>query len=326
MIRRPREGRCMILTVTPNPSMDRTVEVPGFGAGGTFGARLVSLRPAGKGVNVSRCLAALGTGSIATGLVGRDAASEFRADLARAGIETAFVQIASRLRACTTVIDPQPALAEPAVTHIRERGGEVSAEEVEALGNLIRDRAAEGAWIAACGSLPEGIRAGRWAEFLLAARRTGAQVALDSSGDGLRAARELVPDLLKPNRREIAELAGRDAASREDAFEAARSLVGTCARTLLVTLGSEGAMLVEDTGEGKALFARCEAERVVSSVGAGDAALAGYLWAETNGKPPADCLRAAVAAGAASVAEPYAGSLDRELFGRLFERASVETL
>ncbi|MHC4503498.1 MAG: PfkB family carbohydrate kinase, partial [Planctomycetota bacterium] len=112
----------MILTVTPNPSMDRTVEVPGFDAGGTFGARLVSLRPAGKGVNVSRCLAALGTGSTATGLVGRDAASEFRSDLARAGIETAFVETASRVRACTTVIDPRPELAEPAVTHVRERG------------------------------------------------------------------------------------------------------------------------------------------------------------------------------------------------------------
>ncbi len=316
----------MILTVTPNPSMDRTVEVPGFSVGGTFGARLVSLRPAGKGVNVSRCLAALGTGSIATGLVGRDAASEFRADLARAGIETAFVETASRVRACTTVIDPRPALAEPAVTHIREQGGEVSAEEVEALQGLICERTAEGVWVAACGSLPEGFRPGRWAELLLAARRRGARVALDSSGEGLAAARELVPDLLKPNRQELAELAGRDVASRHEALDAALSLVGTCARTLLVTLGREGAMLVGDTGEGRGLYASSEPERVVSSVGAGDAALAGYLWAETNGKPPEDRLRAAVAAGAASLAEPYAGSLDRELFERLFERTSVEAL
>lgn len=316
----------MILTVTPNPSMDRTVEVPGFAAGGTFGARLVSLRPAGKGVNVSRCLAALGAGSTATGLVGRDAINEFRADLAESGIETAFIEAASRVRAGTTVIDPGPELAEPVVTHLRERGGEVSVEEFEALERLVRDRAGEGVWVAVCGSLPEGIPAGRWAELFLAARRRGARVALDSSGEGLTAAREVVPELLKPNSKELGELAGREVAPGGEALEAARSLVGNCARTLLVTLGREGAMLTGETCEGRAFLARCEPEHVTSSVGAGDAALAGYLWAETSGKPPEDCLRAAVAAGAASVAEPYAGSLDQERFARLLERTPVEEL
>ena len=349
----------MILTVTPNPSMDRTVEVPGFSAGGTFGARLVSLRPAGKGVNVSRCLAALsynrspaspapnqpsmpaeglagrlrrsrtiilealGAESIATGLVGRDAAPEFRADLAESGIETAFVETASRVRTSTTVIDPGSEVAAPVVTHIRERGDEVSRGDVKALQALLAERSPAGGWVAACGSLPKGIPARCWAELLLVARRRGARVALDSSGEGLAAARELVPDLLKPNRQELAELLGREVASREEALDAARSLVGTCARMVLVTLGRQGAMLV---GEGRALIASSEPERVVSSVGAGDAALAGYLWAETNGKPPEDCLRAAVAAGTASVAEPYAGALDRGRFERLFERTSVETL
>ena len=294
------------------------------------------------------------------------------------------------------------------MTHIRERGGEVTPEEVDALEALVAERAPAGGWVAACGSLPPGLSAGRWAKILLTARRKGARIALDSSGEGLLAAREVVPELLKPNLLELAELsgtgpgglvprsgkpnglelaelagagpgeadplkpnrvkpvepaaagpgeadplkpngvepaglagvgpgevdllkpnrleragpAGRDVRSRDQALKAARSLLGTCARTMLVTLGREGALLV---GEGRALFARCEPERVVSSVGAGDAALAGYLWAEAQGKPPEDRLRAAVAAGAASLAEPIAGALDRERFERLFARVNLKS-
>lgn len=319
----------MILTVTPNPSMDRTVEVPGLRAGGTFGASLVTVRPAGKGVNVSRCLAALGVESTATGLVGRDAAPEFHASLAEVGISPAFVETTARVRTSTTMIDPRAGGGAPVVTHLRERGGEVSPDEVDELEDVVARRAPASGWVAACGSLPQGVTAGRYAAILLVARERGARVALDSSGEGLAAAAEIVPDLLKPNRAELAELVRaevRELGSPDSVLAAARSVVGGCAKTLLVTLGQEGAMLIGEAAEGRALLARAQPERVVSSVGAGDAALAGYLWAETTGKPPEDCLRAAVAAGAASLAEPYAGALDRERFERLLEHTEIDLL
>ena len=158
------------------------------------------------------------------------------------------------------------------------------------------------------------------------ARAAGARIALDSSGEGLRAARLAGVDLIKPNREELAELAQvavHEVSTVEGALAAARSLVGACARTVLATLGSEGAILVEAEG---ALLARVEPEAFVSSVGAGDASLAAYLRADSRGEGPAERLRAAVAGGAASLAEPVAGALDRERFDRLVRAARTEAL
>ncbi|MHC5054034.1 MAG: 1-phosphofructokinase family hexose kinase [Planctomycetota bacterium] len=317
------DGRSVILTVTANPSVDRTLEAPGFRVGATLGARLVALRYAGKGVNVSRCLAALGTPSIATGLVDRSRADAFRRSLVAEGgggapgkpalVEPAFVDVEAPIRASTTIVDPD----REGETHLRERGGAVTPAEVDELERVVTERAAPGVWVAACGSLPPGLDAERFARLLTTAREKGAHVALDTSGEGLRAARSVKVDLLKPNRVELAELAelpGREAASADDALAAARTLLGSCAEAVLVTLGADGAILVEESG---ASLARVEPETFVSSVGAGDAALAGYLWAESRGDGPADRLRAAVAAGAASLAEPVAGALDAERFRRL---------
>lgn len=320
----------VILTVTPNPSVDRTLEVRGFRAGATLGGRLVALRCAGKGVNVSRCLAALGEPSVATGLVDRSRVGAFRECLADDGdgarVEPAFVPVDAPIRASTTIVDPDAERG--GETHIREVGGPVTPGEVDDLERVIAERAAPGVWVAACGSLPSGLDAARFAKLLMVAREKGAHVALDSSGEGLRAARLMRVDLLKPNRTELAELAGRDvastgAASVDDALAAARALLGSRAGAILVTLGPDGAILVE---EGAAFGARVEPEGFVSSVGAGDATLAGYLHALLLGQDPAERLRAAVAAGAASLAEPFAGALDPARFRRLLGRVTCTPL
>jgi 1-phosphofructokinase family hexose kinase len=312
----------VILTVTANPSVDRTLEAPGFRVGATLGARLVALRCAGKGVNVSRCLAALGTPSIATGLVDRSMVNAFRESLPvdidgdGGRVEPAFVPVDAPIRASTTIVDPDA--DREGETHLRERGGPVTPDEINELERVTAERAGPGVWVAACGSLPPGLDAERFARLLATARERGAHVALDTSGEGLRAARSVKVDLLKPNRTELAELAGRDVTSADDALVAARTLLGPCAGAVLVTLGPDGAILVEEAG---ASLARVEPEAFVSSVGAGDAALAGYLWAQSRGDGPGDRLRAAVAAGAASLAEPVAGALDAERFRRLLWKA-----
>lgn len=316
----------VILTVTPNPSVDRTLEVRGFRVGATLGARLVALRCAGKGVNVSRCLAALGTPSVATGLVDRSRMDVFRESLATEGddgrVEPAFVPVDAPIRASTTIVDPDT--GHEGETHLRERGGAVTPEEVDDLERVVAERAGPAVWVAACGSLPPGLDAERFARLLTIAREKGAHVALDSSGEGLRATRSVQVDLLKPNRAELAELTGRDVASHDDALAAARTLLGTRARAVLVTLGPDGAILVVE--EGAAFHARVEPEGFVSSVGAGDAALAGCLHARLLGRGPADRLRSAVAAGAASLAEPFAGALDPARFRRLLKRVTCTPL
>jgi 1-phosphofructokinase len=305
----------LILTVTPNATLDRTLEVRGFRAGTTRRARVVAERCAGKGINVSRCLAALGAPTAAAGLVGSSRAEAFRESVSRSGVEPAFTEIAGEVRTSTTVVDPEA----EAETHIREEGLRVSADEVDRLARLVRERARDARWVVACGSLPPGFPVERHAEMLEEAREAGAKVALDSSGEGLLAARRVRLALVKPNRTELAELAGREVRSVGDAAEAARALAGA----VLATLGEEGALFA---GEGRAFLARCPPEEVVSSVGAGDAALAGYLWAEAGGEPPEERLRAAVAAAAASLAEPFAGALDPVRFRRLLQGARVEEL
>lgn len=309
----------MIVTVTPSPAFDRTVEVLGFHVGGTFRGKLLARRAAGKGVNVARCLAALGAETAATGLLARSAANEFAASLRGGGVRAAFVEIDGEIRVNTTILDPS-ARSE---THVRERGAPVARDDIRRLEAKLAELAGPGSWTVACGSLPDGMSAEDLARVLEAARARGSRLALDSSGEGLRAAFTARPELLKPNRAELAELSGREAPSRAEALQAARALVGKAARALLVTLGAEGALYVE---AGLALGARCEPEEVVNSVGAGDAALAGWLWAESRGEGPEARLASAVAAGAAKLAEGVAGELDRERFVRLRARARVERL
>jgi 1-phosphofructokinase len=318
----------MIVTVTPNPSLDRTLEVRGFVAGGTCKARLLASRPAGKGLNVSRCLAALGERSCAVAIVGRSAAARFASSLEEEGIAHAFVESACEVRQSTTVVDPGGGRE----THLRERGGPVSPAEVDALveavAKTIGEQAAEGDRVAVCGSLPEGLDARDLARVIEAARSRGAAVALDSSGEGLTAARLTHVDLIKPNAAELAELAGRRVTGPADALAAARAVSAELGATLLVTLGEDGALLVEGNADGNAdghvaLRAKCEAEEFVSSVGAGDAALAGYLFAASKGRSREDRLRYAVAAGAASLAETVAGMLCAARFERLVERVEV---
>jgi 1-phosphofructokinase len=306
----------MILTITPNPAIDRSIEVAGYRVGGTHVGRLVAAECAGKGVNVSRVLAELGVPSAATGLLGAAEAGAFRRSLAQRGVAYGFVETSGDVRVNTTVLDPQS----PGETHIRERGGSVSAAEVDQLERAVAERATPGSWVAACGSLPDGIDAERYARILATARARGARIALDSSGRGLLTAIHAKPDLLKPNLAELSELCGEPIESSGDVMHHARRLALEWGGALLVTLGEEGAMLV---GGGYAFRMRCAAESVTSSVGAGDASLAGLLWSDAHHEGPSSQLRAAVAAGAAAVSEPTAGAIAPDRFHRLLARVEV---
>jgi len=309
----------MILTITPKPAIDRTIEVPGFTAGETFEGRMVAEVYAGKGINVSRTLAAIGGRSVAAALVGKRQAAAFRASLEASGVASAFVETDGNVRVNTTIIDP----GTERETHIREAGEGVSAGDVEALRTLVRAETHSGGWVAGCGSLPDGLTAEAYAGILLEGRARGARVALDASGEGLKAARLVEPDLLKPNLEELGEVCGTSIADRGDAVAAARELASEWGGAVLVTMGADGAVLV---GDDYAFAMRCAADRVVSTVGAGDATLAGVLWSNVMMESPSSQLRAAVAAGAASVAEPVAGYLDRGRYDRMLRAVEVVPL
>ncbi|MCC3653420.1 1-phosphofructokinase [Streptomyces sp. S07_1.15] len=283
----------MILTITPNPSLDRTYEVPTLVRGAVLRATADRMDPGGKGVNVSRAIAAAGGRTVAVMPLGGPAGAVVADLLRNEGIPVAGVPVLGPTRSNISVVESDSTL-----TKINAAGPELSAVEAEALLEKVREYAAGASWIACCGSLPRGLPLSWYAELVDRAHRAGTRIALDTSGPALTAALGARPDVVKPNAAELAEAVGRPLLSVGDAVEAARELRDRGARAVLASLGADGQLLVDGSG---ARYGSARVTTVRSNVGAGDASLAGFLGA--GGEGPA-ALAAALAHGAAAVGLP----------------------
>ncbi|MEU0298042.1 1-phosphofructokinase [Streptomyces sp. NPDC006175] len=283
----------MILTVTPNPSLDRTYELPGLTRGAVLRATADRVDPGGKGVNVSRAVAAAGHRTVAVAPLGGPEGALLARLLGEHGIESAGVPIAGSTRVNVTLVEPDGTL-----TKVNAAGPELAPAEAERLLETVRTRSAGADWIACCGSLPRGLPPRWYAELVARSHRAGVRIALDTSGAALVAALGERPDVIKPNVQELAEAVGRPLATVGDALKAAQELCELGARSVLASLGAVGQLLVEPSG---AHFAVARVDAVRSDVGAGDASLAGFLSAGGTGRA---ALSAAVAHGAAAVQLP----------------------
>ncbi|MDN3935991.1 MULTISPECIES: 1-phosphofructokinase family hexose kinase [unclassified Arthrobacter] len=305
----------MIVTLTANPSLDRTVALPGpLQRGEVQRALSVRQESGGKGVNVSRALVASGLKTLAV-LPGAEA-DPVLAGLRDTEVPFAALPIGEPLRSNVALTEPGGV-----TTKINEPGPVLSAEQQEALIGLLLDSARGASWVVLAGSLPPGVPADFYATVTRRLRSThdGSEaplIAVDSSGEPLAAAVSGdplgMPDLLKPNAEELAELAAAAGfatdksaeeleADPEAAATAAAAVVRSGVGAVLATLGSKGAVLVTADG---AWLATHPPVTAVSTVGAGDSSLAGYLLAASQGAAPADCLRQAVAHGAAAASLP----------------------
>ncbi|WP_314193383.1 hexose kinase [uncultured Arthrobacter sp.] len=308
----------MIVTLTANPSLDRTVALPGPLERGEV-QRAVSVRQesGGKGVNVSRALVTSGLETLAV-LPGAET-DPVLAGLREEGVPFASLAIHEPLRTNVALTEPGGV-----TTKINEPGPVLAEDAQEALISLLLERSRGASWVVLAGSLPPGVPADFYATVTRRLRNADAgagvpMIAVDSSGAPLAAAvagdaREAAgkPDLLKPNAEELAELAaaaGFSSASTAEELEAdpyaaaaaAAAVVRSGVGAVLATLGSKGAVLVTADG---AWLATHPPVTAVSTVGAGDSSLAGYLLAASQGAAPADCLRQAVAHGAAAASLP----------------------
>lgn len=309
----------MIVTLTANPSLDRTVALPGPLERGEV-QRAVSVRQesGGKGVNVSRALVASGLETVAV-LPGGDS-DPVLAGLHDAGVPFAALAIHEPLRTNVALTEPGGV-----TTKINEPGPVLDEDAQEALIRLLLERAKGASWVVLAGSLPPGVPSDFYATITRRLRSADLgnsvpHIAVDSSGaplaasiaDGASGAVSGKPDLLKPNAEELAELAAAAGfasvstaeeleADPEAAAAAAAAVVRSGVGAVLATLGSKGAVLVTADG---AWLATHPPVTAVSTVGAGDSSLAGYLLAEGQGGAPADCLRQAVAHGAAAASLP----------------------
>ncbi|MEV5280039.1 1-phosphofructokinase [Streptomyces sp. NPDC051994] len=283
----------MILTVTPNPSLDRTYEVPGLVRGDVLRATGERMDPGGKGVNVSRAVAAAGHRTVAVLPLGGAPGALVAELLCDQGIEVARVPVAGHTRSNIAVAEPDGTL-----TKINAPGPELTAAESELLLDAVRRHSGRADWIACCGSLPRGLAPQWYADLVARAHAAGAKVALDTSGPSLLAALRERPDVVKPNAEELAQAVGRPLATIGDAVKAAEEVRELGAGAVLASLGADGQLLVTASGT---YFGQAPVATVRSNVGAGDASLAGFLAA--GGEGPG-ALSAAVAHGAAAVQLP----------------------
>ncbi|MCW4386396.1 hexose kinase [Salinibacterium sp. SYSU T00001] len=297
----------MIVTLTANPSLDRTVELTEpLARGEVQRSALTHEQPGGKGVNVARALLASGVDTLAV-LPGSPADPMLIA-LQAAGIPSAGLAISGTVRSNLTLTEP-----DGTTTKINEPGPTLSADDAEALIELVVDHARDAAWLVLAGSLPPGLPDDFYVRVVRAVRAAGGspRVAVDSSGPAMLSlvTSGVCVDLIKPNAEELAELTGHpDPASLEEDTGAAASvaleLVHGAVGSVLATLGSRGAVLV--TAEG-AWHASMPPVTVRSTVGAGDSSLAGYLIAEQRGETARRRLAQAVAHGAAAASLPGSG-------------------
>ncbi|MFN2536859.1 MAG: 1-phosphofructokinase [Mycobacteriales bacterium] len=283
----------MILTLTPNPSVDRTVELDALVRGEVLRATGTHVDPGGKGINVSRALAANGLDSQAVLPVGGAVGDQLVALLYVAGIDVLAVPVSGDVRANISVVEP-----DGTVTKINEPGPTLTSAETQALVDATSKAAVDATWVVAAGSLPPGAAADLFAVLGRALAEQGVRYVVDSSGAALELALLARPALVKPNREELIEVSGLPVRTVGEAVTAARAVRDRGARAVLASLGASGAVLVEGD---QAWYAVSPVAAPVSSVGAGDATLAGFLAAGGTGP---EALREALAWGAAAVRLP----------------------
>lgn len=290
----------MIVTFTPNPSIDRTVAFAELRRGAVNRASSSRIDPGGKGVNVARALTANGAAAVAVLPVGGPEGHLLEELLTDAGVARHGVPIRESVRLNVTAVE-----ADGTTTKLNEPGPRIDETELRLLLDAVTacvESAGRGdVWVVACGSLPPGAPDDLYARLVRSAREAGAKVAVDSSGAPLRPAVAAAPDLIKPNRVELEELVGASLTTLGDVIDAAADLVARGVGTVAVSLGRDGAVLVDgDT----AVHARASIARPRSTVGAGDCMLAGLLHGLSTGADAANALRTGVLWGAAAVRLP----------------------
>lgn len=283
----------VIVTVTANPSIDRTVEVGALVRGGLHRATAVHVQPGGKGINVARALVSNGIKARAVVPAGGAEGEQLISLLSDYSIDVVRVPTLGPVRMNVSVIEP-----DATVTKLNEPGARLTEDETKALSDAVIAASRNASSVILAGSLPPGVHDDFYARLITRLSGEDIRVVVDTSGPALRAAVEAGPALIKPNHHELEEVVERPLKTVGAVVEAARQLRGLGAKAVLASLGSDGAVLVDGAG---AWHAEAPVVLARSSVGAGDAMLAGFLAAGGQG---AEALVSGVAWGAAAVSLP----------------------
>jgi 1-phosphofructokinase family hexose kinase len=315
----------MIITVTLNTAIDKTLSVPNFRLGRRHRTVEQTTMPGGKGVNVARVLKTLGTPVIATGLAGGATGTRIVEQLTQLSVLSDFVRIREESRTNTAVIDPTTGEQ----TEINERGPKVSEQECELFVDKLLYLAKGARLCVFAGSLPRDVDIDIYARLIRELRRLGVATVVDTDGDPMRRAVRAEPDVISPNVLEAEELVGHEFNDDEDRIIAVREMTELGAREAIMGMpdGCFAYMSPEEPNGGRVVYRVRLAPGAVeprATVGSGDAFLAGFVAAHYAGKPTSECLAFGVACGAESTQHLGAGLIDPNRVDRLRSEIVVE--
>jgi 1-phosphofructokinase len=276
-----------IVTVTANPAIDWTLTIHDFSAGSVNRVGHQRSNPGGKGINVASALADYGHAVAVTGFLGRDNSALFEALFSAKGIDDHFVRINGETRVGIKISDP----ARQQTTDINFPGQAPAPGDIELLLERLRRLAAQSRpWVALTGSLPPGVESTIYRDLVHALKSDGCRVLLDTSGEALKHALDARPHIIKPNLHELESLVGRGLSANREIVEAARSLLAKGIELAVVSMGAEGALFVTTQ---QVILSRPPDVKVRSTVGAGDAMVAGVLAGRLLGLPLSETARLA---------------------------------
>lgn len=312
----------MIITVTLNAAIDRTLTVPSFRTGRRHRTVEKRTMAGGKGVNIARTLKTLGQPVIATGFAGGATGTRIVELLTEESILNDFVRIREESRTNLSVVDPTTGEQ----TEVNERGPAVSGKELELFRDKLLYLAGGAAMVVFAGSLPRGVETEYYAELIRALERTGVDTVIDTDGDPLRQAVRAEPSVVSPNVLEAEELVGHEFNDDEDRAYAVREMVQLGAGEAIMTVGDGCFASILLDGAPRLHRVRVEPRDPVAAVGSGDAFLAGYVAARYGKQEPSECLRFGVACGTDSTQQLGAGVIDPKGVERLLGEVTVEPL
>jgi 1-phosphofructokinase/tagatose 6-phosphate kinase len=312
----------MIVTVTLNAALDRTLTVPNFQRGQRHRASGGLTLAGGKGINVARALKRLDVPVVATGLAGGLTGTRIVEQLTSEAILNDFVRIADESRTSTAVVDPTSS----SYTEINEWGPHVEPEELEMLREKLRYLATAADVVIFAGSLPRGVEDNFYGDLIRELNKRSVGTVLDAEGEPLRMGTAAEPFLVSPNQREAESLVGQEFHEDQDFIQALDDIAELGARNVLITQEAGCFALLREDREVKRLRAVAPEVEPASTVGSGDVLLSAFLAAREAGKPIDEALRSAVGAGAASTLEVGAGRFDPREASRLAGGVEVTEL
>lgn len=308
----------MIITLTLNPSIDYIMQVPEIHAEDTLRASAAFFQPGGKGINVSRVLTRLGVVNRAWGFCGGDTGQWLRDDLAMEEVPHEFIQTRQETRINTIITE----VSTHKQIRVSAKGGEIHHVELQSLKKALAALSSDVSWLVMGGSLPPGVESDIYRKLIAQAKAKGISCLLDADGESLTQGLKANPDVIKPNRYELARLLDRPLESHKAMVEGAKELIDSGqVAMVVVSLDKSGALLVS---KDEVLYGEAPQVEVKSKVGAGDAMVAGLVYGFDKKLPLEDTLKHGLACGTAAVITPGTELSRMEDVNQLYPQIQVK--